>query len=38
MENFPLKEESYQIIRACMEVHNIPGHGFPEVVYKDAIE
>lgn len=38
MENFPLKEESYQIIGACMEVHNILGHGFLEIVYKDAIE
>lgn len=38
MENFPHKDESYQIIGACMEVHNILGHGFLEVVYKDAIE
>ena len=38
MENFPHKDESYQIIGACMEVHNILGHAFLEVVYKDAIE
>ena len=38
MGNSPLKDESYQIIGACMEVHNILGHGFLEVVYKDAIE
>jgi GxxExxY protein len=38
MENFPLKEESYQLIGICMEVHNILGHGFLEIVYKDAIE
>lgn len=38
MENFPLKNESYQIIGICMEVHNILGHGFLEIIYKDAIE
>lgn len=37
-DNFPHKEETYQIIGACMEVHNELGHGFLEVVYKDAIE
>jgi GxxExxY protein len=26
------------IIGVCMEVHNILGHGFLEIVYKDAIE
>jgi len=32
------KEESYQIIGKCMEVHNALGHGFLEIVYKDALE
>lgn len=32
------KEESYEIIGKCMEVHNELGHGFLEVVYKDALE
>jgi GxxExxY protein len=32
------KEESYNIISACMEVHNKLGNGFLEIVYKDALE
>jgi len=32
------KEESYEIIGICMEVHNFLGHGFSEIVYKDALE
>lgn len=32
------KEESYEIIGICMEVHNNLGHGFSEIVYKDALE
>jgi len=32
------KEESYQIIGKCMEVHNNLGPGFLEIVYKDALE
>jgi GxxExxY protein len=32
------KEESYSIIGLCMEVHNQLGHGFSEIVYKDALE
>ncbi len=33
-----LKEESYQLIGVCMEVHREPGMGFKEIVYKDALE
>lgn len=36
--NLIYKEESYQIIGKCMEVHNELGHGFLEIVYKDALE
>lgn len=36
--DFPLKEETYRIIGVCMDVHRELGHGFREVVYKDAIE
>lgn len=32
------KEESYLIIGKCMEVHKALGHGFSEIVYKDALE
>ncbi|MDZ7764235.1 MAG: GxxExxY protein [Melioribacteraceae bacterium] len=32
------KEESYQIIGKCFEVHNNLGPGFLEIVYKDALE
>ncbi|GGE18554.1 GxxExxY protein [Psychroflexus salis] len=35
---FIYKEESYKIIGRCMEVHNELGHGFLEIVYKDALE
>jgi GxxExxY protein len=37
MEEYVLKEETYQIIGICMEVHRILGQGFSEIVYKDAI-
>jgi GxxExxY protein len=37
-DNFPLKNESFEIIGICMEVHRILGRGFSEIVYKDAIE
>ncbi|GCC51960.1 GxxExxY protein [Chryseotalea sanaruensis] len=36
--DFPLKEETYRIIGICMEVHRVLGHGFSEIVYKDAME
>lgn len=32
------KEESFQIIGKCMEVHNELGPGFLEILYKDALE
>jgi GxxExxY protein len=32
------KEESYQIIGLCMEVHRELGKGHDEVIYKDALE
>lgn len=35
---YPLREEVYKIIGACMEVHSILGRGFLEIVYKDALE
>ena len=31
-------EEAYEIIGKCMEVHRELGHGFLEIVYKDALE
>jgi GxxExxY protein len=37
-EDYPLQEESYEIIGICMEVHRILGRGLLEVVYKDALE
>jgi GxxExxY protein len=36
--DYPLKDETFEIIGVCMDVHNELGHGFREVVYKDAIE
>jgi GxxExxY protein len=36
--NIIYKDESYQVIGKCMEVHNVLGHGFMEIVYKDALE
>ncbi|MGV1010950.1 MAG: GxxExxY protein [Flavobacterium sp.] len=38
MVDLYLKEEVYEIIGLCMEVHNILGKGHTEVVYKDALE
>ena len=32
------KEECFQIIGLCMEIHSILGPGLLEVVYKDAME
>jgi len=38
IENFPLKEETDFIIGTGIEIHKILGHGFLEIVYKDAFE
>ena len=32
------KEENYEIVGICMEVHRILGSGLLEIVYKDALE
>jgi GxxExxY protein len=32
------REDTYQIIGVCMEVHRQLGRGFLEIVYKDALE
>ena len=38
MEKIIYKDESYEIIGKCMEVHNNLGAGFLEIVYKDALD
>jgi len=38
MSDLIYKEESYQIIGKCFDVHNNLGAGFLEIVYKDALE
>ncbi|MEO8860192.1 MAG: GxxExxY protein [Ginsengibacter sp.] len=37
MHNLMFEKETYKIIGLCMEVHKILGHGFSEIVYKDAM-
>ncbi len=37
MENLIYQKDTYLIRGICMEVHNILGHGFAEIVYKDAL-
>ncbi len=37
-EDFLFKEETYETIGICMTVHKTLGHGFLEIVYKDAVE
>ena len=36
--NLIYKDECYQVVGKCMEVHRELGHGFMEIVYKDALE
>lgn len=36
-ENFILKQECYDIIGCCMEVHKTLGSGFLEAVYHEAL-
>jgi len=36
--NLIFKEEVFNIVGICMEIHRILGKGFHEVVYKDAME
>lgn len=38
MKHLILEKEAYEIIGFCMEVHRNLGHGFSEIVYKDALE
>lgn len=38
MSDIIYKDESYQIIGKCFEVHNNLGPGFLEIVYKDALQ
>ena len=38
MSNLILKDESYELIGICMEVHRELGKGFKEIIYKDALE
>ena len=38
IENFPLKDETDIIIGIGIEIHKLLGHGFLEIVYKDAYE
>ncbi|MGN6601635.1 MAG: GxxExxY protein [Ginsengibacter sp.] len=37
MNSLLYENKTYSIIGLCMEVHSNLGHGFSEIVYKDAI-
>ena len=38
MSDLIYKDGAFEITGKCMEVHNNPGAGFLEIVYKDALE
>ncbi|MCO4294743.1 GxxExxY protein [Solitalea sp. MAHUQ-68] len=38
MTEILFKKESYDLIGTCMDIHRTLGHGFKEIVYKDALE
>ncbi|WP_404308647.1 GxxExxY protein [Neorhodopirellula lusitana] len=38
MSEIIFKEESYQLVGACMEVYNEMGSGFLEAVYQECLE
>lgn len=38
IDHFPLKNETDRVIGTGIEIHKILGHGFLEIVYKDALE
>ena len=38
MADLILKDDSYELIGICMEVHRELGMGFREIIYKDALE
>ncbi|WP_456314736.1 GxxExxY protein [Pseudomonas shirazensis] len=37
-EYYYKKDENYQIVGICMEVHRLLGPGLLEIIYKDALE
>ncbi|MBN8674818.1 MAG: GxxExxY protein [Chitinophagales bacterium] len=37
-EQYPLQDETEQIIKTGIEIHRLSGAGFLEIVYKDAFE
>lgn len=38
MEDFPLGDETYQVLGGCFEVYNVMGCGFLESVYQECLE
>jgi GxxExxY protein len=38
LQTYPLQQETDLIIKTALEIHNILGAGFLEIVYKDAFE